>query len=45
MRRLVTMVLGLGTAALAAAQPADIKVLAAGSLRAVLSEVARAWEA
>lgn len=45
MKRLVVMGVTLLASALAAAQGSEIKVLAAGSLRAALSDVARAWEA
>ncbi len=45
MRALVTGAAAMACAAAALAQPADVKVLAAGSLRAALGEVAQAWEA
>ena len=45
MRRVLTGLLAFGFAGAAAAQPVEIKVLAAGSLRAALGEVAGAYEA
>lgn len=45
MRGLVLTVLGLAMAVAAVAQPVEIKVLAAGSLRVALTEVAQAFEA
>ena len=45
MKRLVVMAAALAMSGLAAAQGSEIKVLAAGSLRAALTDVVRAWEA
>lgn len=45
MKRAIVMGATLLASALAAAQGTEIKVLAAGSLRAALSDVAKAWEA
>lgn len=45
MKRLVVMGVALLASALAAAQGSEIKVLAAGSLRAALTDVAKAYEA
>jgi ABC-type molybdate transport system substrate-binding protein len=45
MKRFIVMGVGLAMSVLAAAQGSEIKVLAAGSLRAALSDVARAYEA
>jgi len=44
MKRLVVMGVALGMCALAAAQGTEVKVLAAGSLRAALGDVAKAYE-
>jgi ABC-type molybdate transport system substrate-binding protein len=45
MKHLVVMGVALLASAMAAAQGTEIKVLAAGSLRAALTDVAQAWEA